>query len=98
MGVPAWQRRLAWAAPVGRMAFTNYLVQSLVFGWMFYGYGLGLFDRLNVTTAFAIGVVVYAIQVAFSVYWLERYRYGPIEWLWRSLMYGVWQPIGRSRA
>ena len=93
---PPWQRMLGWAAPIGRMAVTNYLAQSVVFGWIFYGYGLGLFGQLNVTTAFALGIVAYGIQVAFSYWWLSRYRYGPIEWLWRSLMYGVRQPIGRS--
>ena len=91
--VPAGQRMLAWAAPVGRMALTNYLGQSLVLGWIFYGYGFGLFGKLSVSTAFTIGVVVYAMQAAISAWWLGRYRYGPVEWLWRSLMYGSWQPM-----
>ncbi len=91
--VPAGQRMLAWAAPVGRMAFTNYLGQSLILGWIFYGYGFGLFGKLSVSTAFTIGVVVYAMQAAISAWWLGRYRYGPVEWLWRSLMYGGWQPM-----
>lgn len=86
-------RMLAWAAPVGRMAFTNYLVQSLVLGWIFYGYGFGLFGRLSVAFALAIGIGLYAAQVAFSAWWLSRYRYGPVEWLWRSLMYGKRQPM-----
>jgi uncharacterized protein len=94
----AGQRMLAWAAPVGRMAFTNYLIQSLVLGWIFYGYGLGLFGRLSVVTAFAIGLGVYAAQVAFGAWWLRRYRYGPVEWLWRSLMYGKLQPIAVAAA
>jgi uncharacterized protein len=93
MTVPAGQRMLAWAAPVGRMAFTNYLGQSLIMGCIFFGYGFGLFGRLSVITAFTIGVVVYAAQVALSAWWLGRYRYGPVEWLWRSLMYGAWQPM-----
>src|SRR5215471_9893604 len=50
---PAGERMLAWAAPVGRMAFTNYLTQSLVLGWIFYGYGLGLFGRISVVAALA---------------------------------------------
>jgi uncharacterized protein len=87
------KRLLRWAAPVGRMAFTNYLAQSLIFGWIFYGYGLGLFGRLGVTSALAIGVAVYIGQVFFSAWWLRRYRYGPVEWLWRTLMYGVRQPM-----
>ena len=84
---------LGWAAPLGRMAFTNYLMQSLIFGWIFYGYGLGLFGRLGVASALAIGVAVYFGQVLFSAWWLGRYRYGPVEWLWRSLMYGAAQPM-----
>jgi uncharacterized protein len=91
--VPAGQRMLAWAAPVGRMALTNYLGQSLILGWIFYGYGFGLFGKLSVSTAFTIGVVVYAMQAAISAWWLGRYRCGPVEWLWRSLMYGSRQPM-----
>jgi uncharacterized protein len=53
---------LAWAAPIGRMAFTNYLMQSVIFGWLFYGYGLGLFGKLGVTAALAIGIGVYVLQ------------------------------------
>lgn len=87
------KRLLGWAAPLGRMAFTNYLAQSLIFGWIFYGYGLGLFGRLGVAEALAIGIVVYAGQVWFSAWWLRRYRYGPLEWLWRTSMYGVRQPM-----
>lgn len=81
-------RLLIWAAPLGRMAFTNYLAQSVVLGWIFYGYGLALFGRLGASAALTIGVGVYAAQVAASAWWLKRYRFGPVEWLWRSLMYG----------
>ena len=87
---------LAWAAPIGRMAFTNYLMQSVIFGWLFYGYGLGLFGKLGVAAALAIGTGVYVLQVAFSAYWLQRYLYGPVEWLWRSAMYGTRQPARRA--
>ncbi|SDJ65432.1 uncharacterized protein SAMN05216338_105817 [Bradyrhizobium sp. Rc2d] len=94
----AWTQRLVmWAAPIGRMAFTNYLAQSLIFGWFFYGYGLGLFGNLGVAAALAIGTGVYVSQVAFSAFWLRRYSYGPVEWLWRSVMYGAWQPLHLSR-
>jgi uncharacterized protein len=98
VGIPAGRRMLAWAAPVGRMAFTNYLAQSVILGWIFYGYGLGLFGRSSVTAALAIGVAVYALQAAISAWWLARYRYGPVEWLWRSAMYGAWQPMALRRA
>jgi uncharacterized protein len=98
VSVPLGKRMLGWAAPVGRMAFSNYLGQSLILGWIFYGYGLGLFGRASVTTALAIAVAVYAAQVGISAWWLRRYRYGPVEWLWRSLMYGAWQPMALRQA
>ena len=87
---------LTWAAPIGRMAFTNYLMQSVIFGWLFYGYGLGLFGKLGVAAALAIGTGVYILQIVFSSYWLQRLQYGPVEWLWRSAMYGTRQPLWRS--
>ena len=90
------KKLLGWAAPLGRMAFTNYLAQSLIFGWIFYGYGLGLFGRLGVASALAIGIAVYIGQVFFSAWWLRRYRYGPVEWLWRTLMYGAAQPMRQT--
>ena len=89
----AW---LGWAAPLGRMAFTNYLAQSVIFGWIFYGYGFGLFGRLGTASALAIGIAVYVAQVLFSAWWLKRFRYGPVEWLWRTLMYGAAQPMSIS--
>lgn len=91
-------RLLAWAAPLGRMAFTNYLVQSLVFGCVFYGYGLGLFGRLGVSAGLSIGVALYVAQVFLSRWWLKSHTFGPVEWLWRSLMYGVAQPMRLPRA
>ncbi len=81
---------------MGRMAFTNYLAQSVIFGWIFYGYGFGLFGRLGTASALAIGIAVYVAQVLFSAWWLKRFRYGPVEWLWRTLMYGAAQPMSIS--
>ena len=85
-------RVLGLLGPLGRMAFSNYLVQSLVFGWIFFGYGLGLFGRLSSSHAMFLGIVVYLSQVLVSHWWLKRFRFGPMEWLWRTLMYGVRQP------
>jgi uncharacterized protein len=93
---PGARQLLAWAAPIGRMAFTNYLMQSVIFGWLFYGYGLGLFGKLEVAAALAIGTGVYILQIVFSAYWLRRFLYGPVEWLWRSAMYGTGQPLWRT--
>ena len=89
---PHGQKWLGWAAPVGRMAFTNYLAQSVIFALIFFGYGLGLFNRLGVAATLAIGIAVYALQAVASARWLRQHRFGPMEWLWRSLMYGVRQP------
>jgi len=89
---------LGWAAPLGRMAFTNYLVQSLIFSWVFYGYGFGLFGQVGASAALAFGVVVYVVQVFFSRWWLLWYSFGPVEWLWRTLMYGRAQPMKLPKA
>jgi uncharacterized protein len=77
-----------WAAPLGRTAFTNYLLQSVIFGWVFYGYGLGLFDRLDPGSTFILGLMVYFAQALVSTMWLRHFQFGPMEWLWRVLMYG----------
>jgi len=90
---PLGARLLGWAAPLGRMAFTNYLAQSVIFGWAFYGYGLGWFGQLGASSALAFGGAVYGAQVIFSRWWLQGYNFGPVEWLWRSLMYGHLQPM-----
>jgi uncharacterized protein len=84
------RRWLAWAEPVGRMAFTNYISQSVVVGFVFYGYGLGLFGKLTLGEGLAIALALYATQILVSHWWLQRFAYGPIEWLWRALMYGAW--------
>jgi uncharacterized protein len=86
-----------WAAPLGRMAFTNYVAQSLIFGWIFFGYGLALFNRLPWAQAFGLGLAVYVLQVVASGFWLRRFLFGPLEWLWRSAMYGRLQPMRKSR-
>ncbi|WP_046971777.1 DUF418 domain-containing protein [Dyella japonica] len=85
-------RVLGVLGPLGRMAFSNYLAQSLIFGWIFFGYGLGRFGRMSPSHALCLGVADYVLQVIASQWWLKRYRFGPMEWLWRILMYGVRQP------
>lgn len=92
----ARRRVLHVFAPLGRMAFTNYIAQSLIFGYIFFGYGLGQFGRLGAAPVFLLGLGVYAAQMAASAWWLRRYRYGPLEWLWRTLMYGAAQPMRRK--
>lgn len=84
-------------APLGRMSFTNYILQSVIFSWIFFGYGLGRFGRLSITTAFLLGTAIYIAQMAGSGLWLRWFRFGPLEWLWRSLMYGQAQGMLKSR-
>jgi uncharacterized protein len=96
--LPVAGRWLSVFAPIGRMAFTNYLMQSAVFGFIFFGYGLGQFGRMGAAPAFVLGVAVYMIQMLLSAWWLRRYRFGPIEWLWRTLMYGKAQPMRVARS
>jgi uncharacterized protein len=89
-----WQRRLAPVAAIGRMGLTNYLLHSLVLSWVFYGYGLGLFDRLgSFVGTVLIGLALFSLMACWSPWWLKRFRFGPAEWLWRSMTYGKLQPF-----
>lgn len=90
---PDWNRTLGYLAPVGRMALTNYLGQSLVCIFIFYGFGLGWYGRVGPLAALAISVAVFAVQAAASAWWLRRFQYGPAEWAWRSLTYRRRQPF-----
>jgi len=92
----AWRRRLSVLAPVGRMALSNYLLHSIVFTLLAYSYGLGLYGRVGPALAALLACGVYAGQVPLSRWWLARYRFGPVEWLWRSLTYRERQPMRRA--
>lgn len=89
---------LRFFAPAGRMALTNYLAQSVICTFVFYGYGLGLFGKTTALTGALTAVTVVAFQLFLSHWWLRRYRFGPVEWLWRSLTYGARQPMRRVSA
>lgn len=93
MQSPAWATRLVWLAPAGRMALTNYLMQSLVCTLVFYGYGLGYFERLPRAWQVPFVLALFCVQVLLSRWWLRRFRFGPMEWLWRSLTYLKPQPM-----
>ncbi len=93
---PRGSRLLAPLGQVGRMALTNYVLQSVVCSFLFYGFGLGLYERVGGAGLVGISLLVYLAQVAFSHWWLGRFRYGPLEWLWRSLTYGKRQPFARQ--
>ena len=91
-----WRRRLAVLAPVGRMGLTNYFLTSVMGVLLFYGYGLGLMGRLGSAAQLALTLVLFALQVVFSRLWMSRFRFGPAEWLTRSLTYGKAQPMRRA--
>ena len=80
-------------AAVGRTAFTNYLLQTVIATTIFYGHGLGLFGSVSRVEQYAIVVVIWSAQVALSVLWLRIFRFGPVEWVWRTLTYGERQPM-----
>lgn len=83
-----WQPRLGLLAPMGRMALTNYLLQTVIGIALFYGVGLGWGTRVSVVGYESIALAVFIAQVLWSAWWLQRFRFGPMEWLWRSLTYG----------
>lgn len=90
---PAGSRLLGILAPAGRMALTNYLLQSLVASLVFYGYGLAMWGRIGHAGLLLLALAVFALQVAASRWWLARYRFGPLEWAWRWATYGSRPPM-----
>ncbi|MEX2470398.1 MAG: DUF418 domain-containing protein [Pseudohongiellaceae bacterium] len=80
-------------ARVGQMALTNYLAQSVLCNLIFLGFGLGLAGALSRFEIYYVVLGVWVLQWLFSVWWLGRYRFGPAEWLWRSLTYRRRQPL-----
>lgn len=87
----AWRRALSTFAPVGRMALTNYLAQTVICISIFYGGGL--IGRTGPLFGLLLAVGIFTVQMVGSAWWLARFRYGPMEWLWRSLTYGRLQPM-----
>ena len=71
------------------MPLTNYVMQSVICTFLFYGYGFGLIDSIKPAAALLLSFVIWAIQIPISVWWLKRSEFGPLEWLWRSATYGV---------
>ncbi|MYE68704.1 MAG: DUF418 domain-containing protein, partial [Gemmatimonadetes bacterium] len=87
----SWLRRRLEAA--GRMALTNYISQSIICSLIFYGHGLGLFERVSALGQVGVVVAIWALQLAWSPWWLARFRFGPVEWIWRSATYMKQQPM-----
>ncbi len=89
----AWRRLLRFLAPVGRMALTNYLLQTVICVFIFYGYGFGMYGRVGATTATLIALTIFLIQIVISGLWLRYLNYGPVEWIWRQLTYRKRLPL-----
>ena len=79
--------------PVGQMAFTNYLMQSLLVGLFFYGVGFGMYGKLQRFEIYYVVGATWLLQIIWSHIWLRYFRFGPLEWAWRSLTYWKRQPF-----
>ena len=82
-----WHQRLSFFAPYGRMALTNYILQAVVGTFLMFGWGLGYLGQLRTIYLFLIAILLITLQTLFSKYWLQKFKYGPLEWLWRSGTY-----------
>ncbi len=82
-------------SPVGRMALTCYLASNAIGSFVTYGWGLGMLGRMNGTALNVLAIAIYTGLCVFSALWLSRFRFGPAEWVWRSLTYGRAQPMRR---
>ena len=90
---PLWARLFAPLAAYGRVALSVYLLQSVICGLLFYGSGLGLVLEVAPAAALTLALFINAALMAASAAWLRRFRYGPVEWVWRSLTLGRRQPF-----
>lgn len=84
---------LSLLAPAGKMAFSNYMLQSLAGNFVFLGAGLGFFGQVGPVWFTIFGFGFFILQVILSTIWLSYFNYGPVEWLWRSATYKKWQPM-----
>jgi uncharacterized protein len=89
----AWLKRLEPFAVTGRMALTNYMLQVIILDLLFSKYGLDLSGKMDFIYAPVAAFALFAVDVVFCRWWLSRFRYGPFEWLWRSVTYWRLQPM-----
>ena len=87
------KRIMSLVAPAGKMAFSNYIIQSLIGNFVFLGAGLGYMWKVGPVYYTIFGVLVFIGQIIISSIWLRFFNYGPVEWLWRSATYKKWQPL-----
>ncbi|MFG6116216.1 DUF418 domain-containing protein [Halobacillus sp. MO56] len=91
------KRALHGLSYVGRLSLSNYILQSLFSFLLFYSVGFGLYGQVPPLWSVIIVVLFYSVQIVISKWWLKTYRFGPLEWLWRTLTYGKKQPIRRRQ-
>jgi uncharacterized protein len=92
-----WRNRLSLFYAAGRMGLTTYLMQTLFGFIIFFGVGFNLLDQIGAALCAALGLAVFGLQLVFANWWLKRFYYGPVEWLWRSLTYLKVQAFARTR-
>jgi|SRR5215203_2275181 len=88
--------KLKVLAPMGRMALTNYLMQTIIGITLYYGVGFGFGGNIGPIVFIPIGLVVYSLQIAYSNWWFRYFNYGPMEWIWRQLTYGQRLPFRKT--
>jgi uncharacterized protein len=93
----AGKKILSVLAPVGKMAFSNYIMQSLIGNFVFLGPGLGYMGKVGPVYYTLFGIIVFIIQIILSTIWLKYFNFGPVEWLWRSATYKKWQPFRKQK-
>ncbi len=93
----AGKKILSVLAPVGKMAFSNYLLQSFIGNYVFLGAGLGYMGTIGPVYYTLFGIVIFIVQIILSTFWLRYFNYGPVEWLWRSATYKQWQPFRKDK-
>ncbi len=91
-----WVKRFQYFYEVGRMGLTTYLMQTLLGIFIFFGIGFNLLDEIGAGICFLIGVSWFIVQIMFAKWWLSRFNFGPVEWLWRTLTYLKWQPLRKG--
>ena len=95
---PGWHRVLHPLAAVGRVPLSAYVGQSVVYTTIYYGYGLGLYGRLGPAHILPLAAIIFGLEILVCNWWIRRFRFGPLEWLWRSATYLKWQPMKVSAA
>jgi len=87
------KRILQYLIPMGRMALSNYLFQTIMMIVIFYNFGFNLFGKISLVQTSGIAILILVMQIICSNIWLRHFRFGPFEWLWRSLTYRKWIKI-----